>query len=125
MSKESGFTRGPVRRLKEGLTRYSLVYRMKLGSGWKIYHMTSIAAEGTEHRVAAELHARLASKLKQFEIVDIKDLGNEIPVDPSMDVVSQKHYDSIKESEQNKYYDEIEREAKDRVLWIPDPGKRH
>ena len=118
MSNE-GFTRGPVRRLKEGLTRYSLVYKMKQGSSWQIYHMTSIGAEGTEHRVAAELHERLASKLKQFEIIDIKDLGNEIPLDPSMDVVSKEHYESIRATEENKYYDEIERGAKDRGIWIP------
>jgi len=115
----SGFTRGPVRRLKEGLTRFSLVYRMKLGSAWKLHQMTSIGHEGTEHRVAAELHARLAQKLKPFEIIDVKDLGNEVPVDPSMDVVSQKHYDSIRESQQNKYYDEIERGAKERGIWVP------
>jgi hypothetical protein len=118
MSNE-GFSRGPIRRLKEGITRYSLVYRVKQGSSWKLFQMTKIAHEGTEHRVASELHARLAQKLMPFEIIDVKDLGDEIPLDPGMDVVSQEHYDSIKESERNKYYDEIERGAKDRGIWVP------
>lgn len=119
MSKNSGFSRGPIRRLREGITRFSLVYRVKHGSAWKLYQMTSIAPEGTEHRTAAELHARLASKLTPFEIISVKDLGSEIPLDPGMDVVSQKHYESIRASQQNKYYDEIERGAKDRGIWIP------
>lgn len=118
-----GFTRGPVRHLKPGLVRYSVIYKVYMGSAWKSYHMFVIQGVDREHKIAAELHARLATKHFPFNIVDVKNIGSEIPVDPSGEVVSDEHYARMKEAEMNENYDEIERRAKDLGIFVPDPKR--
>lgn len=122
MSNEE-WSRGPTMFLPEGLLRFLVIYRVRLGSGWKLFKMEKTGKENTEHTIAAELHARLQSKGKRFEIVDVQSLGNEVAVDGGT-LISQKEWDEIQAKHRAALREEdIKELAQEKGIYIPKPGK--
>ncbi len=113
--------RGPVQRLAEGKARYLITYRVRIGSGWKLYKLESTANVGpyTERKLAAELHARLETKGKPFEILNVQCVSTEVPITGGV-VVSQKEWDEMKRKEREQFTGkDIEDRAKELGLWVP------
>ena len=119
------WTKGPVRILPEGFARYCLTYRVRYGSGWRDFKMEATAkiAFDTERKLAAELHARLDTKKRPFEIIDVMNIGSEVPVDGGA-VISEAKWEEIKTEQRQRFSKkEIEERAKELGLWIP-PNNR-
>ncbi len=119
--------RGPVRMLPEGFARYCLTYRVRYGSGWKDFKMEATAkiAWDTERKLAAELHARLDTKGRPFEIRNVENVGTEVPVDGGS-VVTPEMWEEMKLKERAQFTDkEFEERARELGLWIPDPKRIH
>lgn len=121
------WTKGPLRRLPEGFARYCLTYRVRYGSGWKDFKMEATAkiAWDTERKLAAELHARLDTKGRPFEIRNVENVGTEVPVDGGA-VVTPEKWAEMKRKEREQFSDkDFEDRAKELGLWIPDPKRIH
>jgi len=119
------WTKGPLRRLPEGFARYCLTYRVRYGSGWKDFKMEATAkiAWDTERKLAADLHARLDTKGRPFEIQHVENVGTEVPVDGGA-VVTPEKWEEMKRKEREQFTDkEFEERAKELGLWIP-PNNR-
>ena len=118
----SEFTKGPVRRLKAGITRYELVYRRNDGNGWKVHRMWRTAPEGRADDIGKALYQRLKARPAPFEVISVRDVGNEVPVGSSgpSEVVSPAEYELQRERDRAKYSkSEIRERAKELGLWYP------
>ena len=116
------WTKGPLRRLPEGFARYCLTYRVRYGSGWRDFKMEATAKIelNTEAKLAAELHARLDTKKRPFEIVNVENVGSEVPVDGGA-VVSEAKWEEIKAEQRQRFSKkEIEERARELGIWIPE-----
>lgn len=121
------WTRGPVRILPDGFARYCLTYRVRYGSGWRDFKMEATAkvAFDTERKLAAELHARLDTKGRPFEIQNVVNVGTEVPVDGGA-VVGKKEWEEMKRKEREQFSDkEFEERAKELGIWIPEKKGMH
>ena len=119
------WTKGPMRMLPEGIARYCITYRVRHGSGWRDFKMEATAkiAWNTERKLAAELHARLATKGKPFEIRDVVNVGAEVPVDGGA-VVTPKRWEEMKAEQRAQFTDkEFEERAKELGIRIPNKKK--
>lgn len=116
---------GPTRHLKEGLARYLATYRVRLGSGWRLYRIecTMPIDQFAERKFAAEIHARLEARGKRFDILDVRNVGTEVPVDGG-NVVSEKKWVEMQAEIRAQWTEkEIEERAKELGLYIPKRGK--
>ena len=111
-----------MRILPQGYARYCLTYRVRYGSGWRDFKMeaTALIAWDTERKLAAELHARLDTKKRPFEIVNVENVGSEVPVDGGA-VVSEAKWEEIKAEQRQRFSKkEIEERARELGIWIPE-----
>ncbi len=115
------WTRGPTQHLPVGFARYCIVYRVRLGSRWKLHKLEATAKiePYTERKLAAEVHARLETKGKRFDILDVKCLGTEVPI-AGGNLVTEKEWDEMKRREREQFTEkDIEDRAKELGLYIP------
>lgn len=119
------WTHGPTRHLKEGLARYLATYRVRLGSGWRLYRIerTMKVEQFAERKFAAEIHARLEARGKRFEILDVRNVGTEVPLDGG-NVVTEKEWIEEELKIRAQWTEkEFNERAKELGLFIPKPGK--
>ena len=84
---------------------------------------TAKIAWDTERKLAADLHARLDTKGRPFEIRNVVNVGTEVPVDGGA-VVTPEAWAEMKAKERAQFTErEIEERAKELGLWIP-PNNR-
>lgn len=78
-----GFSKGPVHKLKPGYVRWEVVYRVpNLEGGWTPRKMWKTAKddEDAPELIARELYQRVISKGIAVDIISIKNLGDEVPI---------------------------------------------
>lgn len=120
------FTKGPTHKLKEGISRYEIVYRVNDGDGWKVHRMFATKPDGSEKAIARETRARFMRHPQPFEIVTIRCLGNEIPIQTGQPVLvkTESELASQQNAMKGKFAEkEIEERAKESGLWFPGIGK--
>ena len=117
------FTKGPIHKLPEGISRYEIVYRMMQDDEtWKAYRMWKTDKSGKDEEIGKELYARLATKLRPFEILSVTELGSEVPIQTGRAslVLSPSEYNSLKEGERARFSKaEVKERAKEIGLWYP------
>lgn len=121
------FTKGPIKRLPEGIVRYEIVYRVEERDGWNVKRMWKTDAVGAEERIGKNLYERLKTKPNRFEIVTIRNIGNEVPLATGQPtaVVTPSEYESLRAAEAMKFSSaEVEERAKELGLWYPGLGKK-
>lgn len=114
--------KGPVHKLKEGIVRYEIVYRINKGEGWEVRRMWKTAPVGMEKRIGSDLYERLRRHPYPFDIVSIRDIGNEVPITDAgpVAVVSPKEYEEQR-AKKNLQFDskDVKDRARELGIWIP------
>ncbi len=118
-----GFTKGAISKLPEGIVRWEVVYRvMGDDEEWNVRRMWRTAKEDAEPEIAKELQARLSTKIRRFEIVSIRSIGNEIPIrtgSPTA-VVTPAEYENMKNADRAKFgKSDVRERAKALGLYFP------
>ena len=99
------YSRGPVHRLAPGKVRWEIKYRtMNDNGGWDPHIMWKTGAEDeeTQMAIARELWHRITSKGLVLDILSIKSLGSEIPIQNTgapTQIVSPEEYRRMKQND--------------------------
>ncbi len=117
------FTKGPVQKLPDGIIRYELVYRVKVDdSDWKVYRMWRTARVGMEEAIGRELRDRLARHPHPFEIITVRPLGGEVPIQTGKPthVITPEEYEAEKLKELSQFSrSDVKDRAREIGLWYP------